>query len=81
MLILTRKLDEEIVLNSEIRIKILSTKDGQVKIGIDAPDNVKILRGELFDTIKKETAEAIEKSSQPVIDISKLKLNKLKEIK
>jgi len=81
MLILTRKLDEEIVLNSEIRIKILSAKENLVKIGIEAPKNVKILRGELFDSIKKETAEAIEKSKQTIIDVSSLKLNKLKENK
>lgn len=78
MLILTRKLNEEIVLNSETKIKILSIGDNQVKIGIDAPPRVKIYRGELFDRIKQETEEAIYKSSEMVINISKLRLNKLK---
>ncbi len=78
MLILTRKIDEEIVLNSDIRIKILASNDGQVKIGIDAPQNVKILRAELFDKIRQETEEAIHKSTETIINISKLKVNKIK---
>lgn len=78
MLILTRKLNEEIVLNSDIRIKILASSDGQVKLGIDAPQNVKILRAELFDRIKQETEDAINKSTEMIIDISRLKVNKLK---
>ena len=77
MLILSRKLDEEIVLNSDIRIKILASSDGVVKIGIDAPKDVKILRGELFDKIKHETEQAITKSTETVVDIKNLKVNKL----
>ena len=78
MLILTRKLEEEIVINSNIRIKILASSDGQVKLGIDAPMDVKIYRAELFDKIKMETEEAIHKSTEKITDVSKLKVNKLK---
>jgi carbon storage regulator len=78
MLILTRKLEEEIVINSNIRIKILASSDGQVKLGIDAPKDVKIYRAELFDKIKMETEEAIHKSTETITDVSKLKVNKLK---
>lgn len=77
MLILTRKLDEEIIINSDIRLKILASSDGQVKIGIDAPREVKIYRAELFDKIKMETEEAISKSTETIIDVSKLKVKKL----
>ena len=78
MLILTRKLNEEIVIDSNIRIKILAFNDNQLKLGIEAPQNVKIYRGELFDKIISEMEEAVKKSSEPVESISKLKVNKIK---
>jgi len=81
MLILTRKLNEEIVIDSNVRIKILALNDNQLKIGIEAPQNVKIFRGELYDKIVREMEEAIKKSSEPVERISKLKVNRIKSIK
>lgn len=77
MLILTRKNDEEIIINSDIRIKIISITDGQVKIGIDAPKEIEILRGELYQKVKEVTKIASEASSNTLADISKLKVNKL----
>lgn len=79
MLILSRKLNEEIVINSEIKIKILAISDNQIKIGIEAPQDVKILRGEIYEKIKEYTLEASLSSKQKVSDdISKLKVNKIK---
>lgn len=79
MLILTRKTDEEIIINSDIRIKILSSSDNQVKLGISAPPDVKILRSEVYDKIKEKTIEASEKSKHLKLNIDKLKINKLAE--
>ena len=51
MLVLRRKAGEEIVVNDTIRISIHKIQGGSVKIGIDAPEDVGILRGELaFDS-------------------------------
>lgn len=47
MLVLQRKRGEEILIDGCIRVKILSTKGNSVRIGIEAPDDVSILRGEL----------------------------------
>lgn len=77
MLILTRKNDEEIIINSNINIKIISITDGQVKIGIDAPKEIEILRGELYVKAKEATKIASEASSNKLGDLSKLKVNKL----
>jgi carbon storage regulator len=50
MLLLTRNLNQRIFINgSEIKIKITEVKGEQVKIGIDAPKNITILRKELID--------------------------------
>lgn len=47
MLVLTRKLGGELALNGQIRIRVLGTRTGSVRLGIEAPDDVTILRGEL----------------------------------
>ncbi len=62
MLILNRKLDEEIIINSEIVVKVLSISDGQIKIGISAPKEVEILRGELYEQVKENLKRASEES-------------------
>jgi carbon storage regulator len=49
MLILTRKLDEEIVIDNKINIRILEIKRGQVKLGFEAPDDCRILRREILN--------------------------------
>lgn len=47
MLILTRKSGEELLLDGQIRIRVLSTRTGSVRLGIEAPADVIVLRGEL----------------------------------
>lgn len=47
MLVLSRKKNETIVIDGGIEVEILQTKGGTVKVGIKAPDNVRIIRGEL----------------------------------
>lgn len=49
MLVLTRKLEESLLLGSEIRITVLGVSGDKVRLGIDAPRTVKILRGETVD--------------------------------
>lgn len=51
MLVLTRKVDESILIGEDINIKILSLSNTQVKIGISAPRNLRILRKEVYDEI------------------------------
>jgi carbon storage regulator len=53
MLILTRKQNESIVIDDDIRITVLSDKHGQVKLGIEAPDDVKIWREEIYQKLQE----------------------------
>ena len=48
MLVLSRKINEAIVIDSNIRITLLSIRGNHVRIGIEAPDSVSILREELL---------------------------------
>jgi carbon storage regulator len=47
MLVLSRKPGEKLVIGHEIIVTVLEVRGSQVKIGIEAPDNVKIIRAEL----------------------------------
>ena len=49
MLILTRKRNESIRVGDNIVVHVMRTTKGSVKIGIEAPDSVRIVRGELPD--------------------------------
>lgn len=60
MLILHRKVEESIVINDNIEIRILEIIDGKVKIGIEAPKYISIHRKEIFLEIEKENREASE---------------------
>jgi carbon storage regulator len=58
MLILSRKKDERIIIDDKIEISIIEIKGDQVKIGIDAPADVKVFRYEIYTAIQKENSQA-----------------------
>lgn len=74
MLILTRKKDESIIIDGKIEIKIVEIEDGKIKIGIDAPKDIDIMRKELYERIENENIAAVNHISK-MDDIKKL-LNK-----
>jgi carbon storage regulator len=48
MLILTRKLGEIIRVGDDVTIRVLEVRGGQVRLGIEAPENVRIYREEVY---------------------------------
>ncbi len=58
MLILTRKKGEGVLIGDDIEITVLETFDGRVKIGINAPSDIKILRTEVKERIIEENKSA-----------------------
>ena len=60
MLILNRKIGESIILDDNIEIKILELQDGRVKIGVEAPKYVSILRKEVYDEVIEENRKSLE---------------------
>jgi carbon storage regulator len=57
MLVLTRKPGEQIVIGHNIRLTVVNVGPGRVKIGIEAPENVRVDRQEIFEKIQREHAE------------------------
>jgi carbon storage regulator CsrA len=58
MLVLTRKSQERILIGDNIKITILRVKGNSVRVGIDAPSDVRVVRGELSPR-KAENAEPV----------------------
>ncbi|MBR0031113.1 MAG: carbon storage regulator CsrA [Treponema sp.] len=58
MLILSRKIDEKIKIGNDITVTIIGVSGDQVKIGVEAPKNIKVFRQEVFDDIQRQNKAA-----------------------
>lgn len=59
MLVITRKKGESLMIGDDIEITISKIEDGSVKIGINAPKDVTILRKELYEEVENENKSAV----------------------
>jgi carbon storage regulator len=58
MLILSRRIGETIMIGNDIEVSILDIKNGQVRVGIQAPTEVPVHREEVFERIQHEQRKA-----------------------
>ena len=59
MLIITRKKGESLMIGDDIEITVSKLEDGSVKLGIQAPKDITILRKELYEAVEKENRAAM----------------------
>ncbi len=64
MLILTRKVDQSIIIESDITIVVLGVERDRVKLGIQAPAEVAVLREELYTAQAAETPSPIRRRAR-----------------
>ncbi len=72
MLVLTRKTEEKIKIGDNIVVSILGVEAGNVKIGIEAPKEITILRMEIFDQIQKENIGSAAKKVSDITEAAEL---------
>ncbi len=58
MLILSRKVDESIIIDNDIEIKVIGIEEGKVRLGISAPKDIAIHRKEIYIQIQEENKKA-----------------------
>ena len=70
MLILSRKINEKVIIGEDISISIIEIRGDQVRIGVDAPKSIKVFRQEVFEAIKAENrAASLSTPVLPKVDI------------
>ena len=68
MLVLTRKTDDAIVIGDNITITVVSVEGGVVKLGIDAPKEINIIRSELLQEVKNANKAASHKADDSFVE-------------
>lgn len=53
MLILTRKVGESIIIGDDIEVKVIETGKNNIRIGIQAPKEISVLRQEVYESIQQ----------------------------
>ncbi len=70
MLIISRKIGESFIINDNIEVYVLDVQSDRIKIGIDAPKNIKIIRKELAEIIRSNL-DAVDTKTTPDYDTLK----------
>lgn len=76
MLVLTRKVNESIMIGDSIEVVVVSVHGEQVKIGIKAPRDVSVHRREVYEAIQKENIEAAKQKVDTLAQAAQLFKNK-----
>ncbi|MBH5320622.1 carbon storage regulator CsrA [Paenibacillus sp. GSMTC-2017] len=71
MLVLSRKIDESIMIGNDVEIIVLGVEGDNVKLGIRAPKDVSIYRKEIYTTIQEENRAAASRTIS-LEDVAKL---------
>ena len=58
MLVLTRKAGESIIIGNQVKLTVLEIQGRQIRLGIEAPSEVPVHRGEVYERIKEENKKA-----------------------
>ncbi len=69
MLVLSRKLNQSIMIGDDVRIIVVSVERDQVKLGIEAPRDVSVHRSEVYEEIQRMNRAAAQAAPPPSGDV------------
>ncbi len=72
MLVLARKKDEGIQIGDNIVVRIMDISGGQVRIGIQAPKSVRIIREEIVQAVREENIQSLATEKPDIAAINQL---------
>ena len=81
MLVLSRKINQSIVIGDNIEIMLVDIRGDQIKLGINAPKTVKIFRKEVYEEVKNQNREAAKSTIEELNILSSFVKNKLENNK
>lgn len=64
MLVLSRKVNESIVINNDITIHVVEIRGNKVRLGVEAPKDVPVHRQEVWVQVNEQTAKALAAQQQ-----------------
>ena len=70
MLVLSRCVDQCVVINDDIIIKVIEIRGDKARLGIEAPKEIPVHRKEVYDAIKKDEREQEEREQASCPDKS-----------
>lgn len=73
MLVLSRKKGETIKIGDDIEITVVAIGNDQIKLGINAPKQIEILRKELFEDVKDQNEQALHVSKDLLKQLTNFK--------
>ena len=66
MLILTRRVGETLMVGDDVTVTVLGVKGNQVRIGVNAPEDVQVHREEIWRRIQRELMQGLKNDEQEV---------------
>mgnify|MGYP003581480768 CR=1 FL=1 len=67
MLYLTRKVGQSVMINDTIEVSVVEVRGKSIKLGFTFPDDVAVLRREIYDKVQAENREAAEASLDLIV--------------
>ncbi|MCI0511748.1 carbon storage regulator CsrA [candidate division KSB1 bacterium] len=76
MLVLTRRIGESIIIGQNIKVMVTDIQGNQVRLGIEAPTEIPVHRGEIYERIKEQNlkaAQTVQDANEVLAKIGKKK--------
>jgi carbon storage regulator len=72
MLVLSRKINQSIMVGDNVRVVVVAVDRDQVKLGIEAPREIAVHRSEIYEEIQRANRAAAEGASAPAAGEAKV---------